>query len=113
MTDEEKAINYIIDTYYIKDIDEFDRKLLADEIKMNDKRKIKAFIAGLAEGRKEKWHDLRKDPNDLPKEQGEYRVYFYDSELKANRNVNWHFYGKVWGCRLDVIAWCELPKFEE
>ena len=28
----------------------------------------KAFLDGLAEGRKEKWHDLRKNPNDLPKE---------------------------------------------
>lgn len=62
------------------------------------------------------WHDLRKNPDDLPKEKGEYRVYFYDSELKENRNVNWYYYGKSWGCHLchlDVIAWCELPQYKD
>lgn len=59
------------------------------------------------------WHDLRKDPNDLPKENGEYwcklenghydfRIYYLDSL----------FYKSHWE-ELGIIAWCELPKFEE
>lgn len=91
--------------------------------------KVKKFITiGIAEGRKEQekkdkgfcesfcmkdrkenWHDLRKNPDDLPKEKGYYLVaiygaivstisYFNLSEREFNANV---------------IAWCELPKFEE
>lgn len=86
------------------------------------------FLDGLAEGRKDgyeqgyedcrhyahdyykpKWHDLRKDPNDLPKSRGYYLVamenciestmsYFNYSEMEFNG---------------EVIAWTELPKFEE
>lgn len=36
-------------------------------------RYIKAFLAGLKAGRPQ-WHDLRKDPNDLPKDDKEYVV---------------------------------------
>lgn len=58
---------------------------------------------------KPKWHDLRKDPNDLPKVKGYYLVcrqnaqesnisYFNHSEMDFNDIV---------------IAWCELPQFKE
>lgn len=77
------------------------------------------YEKGLAEG-KPKWHDLRKDPNDLPKKTGEYftniGLLYYD-EL-CNRHF-WHtpsceacdYSDKVE--EDEVIAWCELPKFEE
>ena len=90
------------------------------------------FLDGLAEGRKEgyeqgyedcrhyahdyykpKWHDLRKDPNDLPKDYGEYRVYYHDKIMSKYRNINLAFYGSYWRGNIKVIAWCELPKFEE
>ena len=68
----------------------------------------KAFIAGLKSERQEKWHDLCKDPSDLPKD---YRnvwtnvgASYYDSRDNCWRDE----FGRTQG----VIAWCE-PKFEE
>ncbi len=52
MTDEEKAIEYVLNTYYTKDISEEDKIFLRGEIKFNDRRKIAAYLAGLAAGRK-------------------------------------------------------------
>lgn len=59
------------------------------------------------------WHDLSKNPDDLPTESKEYwcklksghydfRIYYIDSL----------FYKSHWE-ELEIIAWCELPKFEE
>ena len=70
-----------------------------------------AFLAGLKAGRP-KWHDLRKNPLDLPTEnctvliytdwQGmELKTFFVDTRLFEN--LTFH----------EVIAWCEIPKFEE
>lgn len=56
------------------------------------------------------WHDLRKDPNDLPKEirtvldEAGDRFYYFRG----------HFYYEN-DLRFDCqpIAWCEIPQFEE
>lgn len=64
------------------------------------------FSDGLAEG-KLKWHDLRKDPNDLPKVEC-LIVSRYHNETYSP--VHFYLGGKF---NDDVIAWCELPKFEE
>lgn len=72
-----------------------------------------AFLAGLKAG-KPQWHDLRKDPNDLPKEPNE----------KMRVNETWVYvkffdntYGLVDKCALNnysgAIAWCELPTFDK
>ena len=56
MTDEEKAIIYICNDYYeatTKGLNEKEKAILIEEIKENDKKKIKLYLAGLAEGRKE------------------------------------------------------------
>ena len=37
----------------------------------------RALLAGLKIGRQEKWHDLKKSPQDLPKENQEVLVFFY------------------------------------
>jgi len=81
----------------------------------------KAFIDGYHECQKEhEWHDLEKDPNDLPKDNKTVLVrlkkpvtmfcYFCNSEKKfsvwdvdAKNNVQLH----------NVIAWCEIPQFKE
>lgn len=79
----------------------------------------RAYLDGLAEG-KPQWHDLRKDPKDLPNRTGEYftniGLLYYD-EL-CNRHF-WHT-PSCEACDYsdeveedEVIAWCELPKFEE
>ena len=82
------------------------------------------FLAGLKAGRP-KWHDLRKDPNDLPKEVGNYLVCYIDTML--NRNVfilefvdfledsHWidETSHEIEKFDEGVIAWCEIPEFEE
>lgn len=70
---------------------------------------------GLAEG-KPKWHDLRKDPNDLPpkvkgcnfstyvfSDNGNFVYYDYENKTFATNMIT----------PIRIIAWCELPKFEE
>ena len=72
-----------------------------------------AFLAGLKAGRPQ-WHDLRKDPNDLPEEPTE----------KMKVNETWAYvkffdntYGLVDKGALKnykgAISWCELPTFDK
>lgn len=69
---------------------------------------------------KMKWHDLRKDPNDLPKETGSYVVSRFDNYLKRKKVSQTLFFikgkgkGKGWQTKMDktqIIAWCETPQF--
>ena len=80
--------------------------------------KIKeAYLAGLEAGRL-KWHNLRKHPQDLPKRlmavwvKTEYDDYcegywwpernrWQDSDMGDGESIG------------AVVAWCEIPKFEE
>lgn len=91
MTDEEMAEEYVTDTG-------------------NNDCTIEAFLAGLKAGRP-KWHDLRKDPNDLPNDD---RVV---SEQKGE-NVRYVKFRNKWfyldrTAEANVIAWCETPKYTE
>ena len=70
-----------------------------------------AYLAGLHEGQP-KWHDLRKDPNDLPKEDCEV--------IAVHQNGNKHFqHWKNGNWRnaivIPIILWQEinLPQFKE
>lgn len=77
-----------------------------------------AYMHG-AERYKPKWHDLRKNPDDLPK-RGEYFTnigLLYYEEL-CNRHF-WHT-PICEACDYsdeveedEVIAWCEIPKYKE
>ena len=76
--------------------------------------RIKDFLAGLKAGRPQ-WHDLRKDPNDLPKHSVrvlvllEDKLYEISSISADNRWVCTDYYtGED-----KVIAWCEIPQFKE
>lgn len=65
-----------------------------------------AFLAGFKAGRLE-WHDLRKDPNDIP----DNLRYVWTNEGAGHHDDDdgwWDDFGRLH----DVIAWCE-PKFEE
>lgn len=85
----------------------------------------KAYLDGLAEGRKEKWHDLRKSPDDLPKENKQYLVAYRNFqnpeetvteclEWLGSRFVDENYEDIPWFAHKDVlVAWCEIPKFEE
>ena len=105
MTDKEKAVEYA-DWFW--------------GASPSEQRAIEqAYLDGLEEGRKEKWHDLRKNPNDLPKERGDYWVKYDDASEERGDFYDVHyfepdksFYKKHWS-EIDVIAWCELPKYEE
>ena len=74
-----------------------------------------AYLAGLKAARQEMWHDLRKNPNDLPlvhstilDENGDKVEYIgYDE---------WQAYSEYYERYIKVdppIAWCEIPTFEE
>ena len=56
-----------------------------------------------------KWHDLRKDPNDLPKGNGLFIIYWKIGTVD-NYMV---FRGAITEMHKDVIAWCEIPQFKE
>lgn len=79
-----------------------------------------ALKQALAEG-KPKWHDLRKDPDDLPKDTGEFitNIGYLTYDMDGSGRFFWHtpicdacdYLDEVEAD--EVIAWCELPKFEE
>lgn len=60
------------------------------------------------------WHDLRKNPNDLP--DTDRNVWVKRQSEKECQVDNYYEYEKGWGimfregwCTDDVILWCELP----
>lgn len=72
------------------------------------------FLDGLAEG-KPKWHDLRKNPDDLPQRSGLYcvqcgEVREFDKEEKSWFTVN---FDPCMNRTEETYLWCELPKWEE
>lgn len=77
-----------------------------------------AYLAGVKAGRPQ-WHDLRKDPNDLPKDNDEKLCFYekgkvvarYDSEYSC-----WETYFNNFETVIAssvIIAWCELPQFTD
>ena len=89
-----------------------------DEIRLEDL--ADGFLAGLKAGRPQ-WHDLRKDPTDLPKEsviEGLSERVIGTTEIAKNQYMSqecrYDFVDKIWKTHkdpymTDVIAWCELP----
>ena len=85
---------------------------------------IQAYQQGAEFGysKANEWHDLRKDPNDLPdngrrvlvkdKSRREYDVACL---CRSKGNSDFWSYERFISRVSDnyVIAWCELPKFEE
>lgn len=122
MTDKEKEIK--AKEYSIK-ITPFLLRMVAHKTKdtYSEEQLQEGYLAGyeqgFTEGRKEKWHDLRKDPNDLPTETGQYLtdydgICIYDTDSKKWRTLRcsacWDF---DWLDDNEIIAWCEIPKFKE
>jgi hypothetical protein len=75
------------------------------------------FLAGLKAGRPE-WHDLRKDPNDLPKEDMYEAVIITPSgewEKGIFRRTDCKCYWRIVGFNenVKVIAWCEIPTLDK
>ena len=104
MTDEEKAIVYT-DNIHIEYNEILSRSEVVDEIR-------KAYIAGLKTGRLQ-WHDLRKDPDDIPEshtsilnQDGEKVIYDYNNKVWRYDNADEYI------CETP-IAWCEIPTFDK
>ena len=75
----------------------------------------RAYIAGATENGIQ-WHDLRKDPNDLPKHNDYVLVaYEYDDKTYSDRYIDgdWESDYKDPYCSPRVIAWVEKPQFKE
>lgn len=105
MTDEEIAEEYFKTTYpaYIG-CDKF-TEYIKD-----------AVIYGLKV--RTKWHDLRQNPNDLPKRDKRFLSNISISVMTQENNFAcYYFDDKKWyshGVEITPpIAWCEIPQFEE
>ncbi len=73
---------------------------------------VAAFLAGLKAGRPQ-WHDLRKDPNDLPKDTVSVLISRgIPRTSRARYNGKWYGYYSDDEIE-DVIAWCEIPTFDK
>ena len=99
MTDKELAEKYEEKIDYIEVND--DGKRIYDSIDIQQ-----AYIAGLKTGRKEKWHDLRKNPKDLP---NGYGAVLNQKGKTTIYDPNVGFLGLD---GVGVIAWCEIPKYQ-
>jgi hypothetical protein len=64
-----------------------------------------------------KWHDLRKDPNDLPKKDERFVTKVSETVLsQKGQRVIYYFEEKKWYSDWQeekVFAWLELPKFKD
>lgn len=102
MTDEEKLAEEWLDERYLKD--------------MGVRKPCKeAFLAGLKAGKQEKYHYLKENPKDLPKENQEVLVLFTLPDKSKNDVVMAQFKNNDFNFvdLQDVIAWCEIPSFKE
>ena len=70
---------------------------------------IRTFLGGLKAGRPQ-WHDLRKDQNDLPKEDCEIITLHENGNknIQKWKNGNW-----TNAIVIPVIAWCEITTFTD
>lgn len=79
-----------------------------------------AYMQG-AERYRPKWHDLRKDPTDVPKEnvtvllltEVEPVTARYDNKYEAFFRLGDKLDYRVFIAPMSYIAWCEIPKFKE
>ena len=123
----EMAEKYV-DTLLNKDDAEFDKFLDENlgDLKLTKKQAgallgiikgigISSFLAGLKAGRP-KWHDLRKDPNDLPLRRcidnnSNVVRLFHNSWDKKLTWYRYDFHECEWQMETEPIAWCEIPKY--
>lgn len=93
-------------------------RAFADKLLPNAKGDLQEFYKTLvvvayeegAEKNDAVWHDLRKDPNDLPKKDCEV-VSIHENGNKAI--LKWKNGGWTCAIMIPIVAWCEIPKFEE
>ena len=69
------------------------------------------------------WHDLKKNPDDLPKDGVRVLLYYngiYDDIIDFKGVIDASLFTVAYGWKLDYhshvdepIAWCELPRFNK
>ena len=115
MTLEEKAENYIIDKYklnecYLEDNKET-REYMRIDVHSQYEEEYQLYLAGLHEGQP-KWHDLRKDPKDIPPI-GETVLLYFGTDLlgkmivetgKIDSISNWYSRGLT----DSPLSWSEI-----
>lgn len=110
MTDEEIAEQYANENKII-----FEYQGMSDFVWQELKE---ACLAGLKAGRP-KWHDLRKNPNDLPLRRcidsnGDVVGLFRHSWDKKPTWYRYDFHEREWWqMETEPIAWCEIPTYTE
>lgn len=110
MIDEEMAEEYIKKNNLEWEL-ECNRTISIGEVKQ-------AYLAGLKAGRP-KWHDLRKNPNDLPLRRcidsnGDVVGLFRHSWDKKPTWYRYDFHEREWWqMETEPIAWCEIPTYTE
>lgn len=107
MTDDERAFKYALERKKNLHLSQRDTNLIC-----------LAYLHGLKDG-KPKWHDLRKNPNDLPQNvRGylitlEYQTETFGTALEDCIKIRWFNSGYTYTKFDNVIAWCELPRFNK
>lgn len=74
-----------------------------------------AYLAGATENGFQR-HDLRKDPKDLPKKTDMYLVHKISGYgSKSIELIQYNSSRQFWcvDCQNEVVAWYEIPQFEE
>ena len=113
MKDEEMAEEYANNIDYTKTVKIFDYVPYHENCDVAD-MVAQAFLAGLKAGRPQ-WHDLEKEPTDLPKDNhnvwckalDHYGEGWYDKDTNT-----WTLIYR--GYHLHCIeAWCEIPTFNK
>ena len=110
MTDKERAEEYRKSLKQrLIDEDNFER------LEMFDENVEEAYLAGFKASKETMWHDLRKNPNDLP--QVHSTVLDENGDKITYRGGDtWTVYSEYYEKGIDAEppkAWCEVPKFEE
>lgn len=120
MTDEEMAEKYAKANMYHIPAKREDGTEYAKEV--SNVTVKEAFLAGLEAGKNKnvlaEWHDLRKNPDDLPRKDERFlaNVSIFVMTQK-NKFACYNFDDKKWysnGLTINPpIAWCEIPRFEK
>ena len=94
--------------WFIGAFKKYDKGERVNYLKDYEIDEYESYIAGAIENGIQ-WHDLRKDPNDLPKDSGLFIIHWKVGTL----NHYMIYKGTIKEPHKDVIAWCEIPQFKE
>lgn len=116
MTEElkQKAENFIINRYKLNECyredNEETREYMRMDVHSQYEEEYQSYLAGATENGIQ-WHDLRKDPNDLPKDNKNVYVQYADGNVGFD---SWYDNSRWFNNDPSpIIAWCEITTFKE